>query len=62
MHRAPEFEIDPFLLPTCDVCGGAVSLSHIEPATDRMPAKRVYRCAHCGAEKVLLSTDRAESE
>jgi hypothetical protein len=58
MKRAPEFEIDPFLLPTCDLCGGPVNLSHIEPATDHMPVQRVYRCSRCGAEKVVPSTDR----
>lgn len=57
MSSAPEFAIDPFLLPTCDRCGGAVNLSYVEPATDQMPTKRVYRCSQCDAEKLVLSPD-----
>jgi hypothetical protein len=59
MKRAPEFDIDPFLIPTCDLCGGTVNLSYIEPATDQMPTKRVYRCSQCDAEKLVLSTEGA---
>jgi hypothetical protein len=61
MTHAPEFAIDPFLLPTCDHCGGAVNLSYVEPATDQMPTKRVYRCAECDAEKLVLSGDAGSS-
>jgi hypothetical protein len=55
MKRTPEFDIDPFLLPTCDLCGCAVNLSYVEPATDQMPAKRIYRCSQCNAEKLVPS-------
>jgi hypothetical protein len=57
MKRASGFDIDPFLLPTCDVCGSPVNLSYVEPATDQMPAKRIYRCSQCGAEKTVLARD-----
>jgi hypothetical protein len=43
-------KINPFLLPTCIVCGSPVSLSHVEPASDHAPEKRIYRCAECDAE------------
>jgi len=59
MNRAPGIDINPFLLPTCDHCGAAVNLSHVEPATDQMPAKRFYRCPQCDAEKLVLSADNS---
>ena len=57
MNRVPEFEIDPFLLPTCDHGGGPVNLSYVAPATDQMPLKRVYRRAQCDAEKLILTAN-----
>jgi hypothetical protein len=62
MKRAPEFEIDPFLLPTCDLCGGPVNLSYVEPATGKTPAKRIYRCLRCGAEKLIQSTESRDAD
>jgi hypothetical protein len=62
MKRAPEFEIDPFLLPTCNLCGGPLNLSYVEPKTDQAPARRIYRCLHCGAEKLVQSTDSRDSD
>jgi hypothetical protein len=34
-----------------------VNLPYVEPATDQMPTKRVYRCSQCDAEKLVLSPD-----
>jgi DNA-directed RNA polymerase subunit RPC12/RpoP len=62
MSSGPDFQFDPFLLPTCDVCGAAVNLSHVEPAMDQLPAKRVYRCPRCNAEKILPSGDRSGAD
>jgi hypothetical protein len=55
MNRTIAAKINPFLLPTCIVCGGPVSLSHVEPATDHEPERRVYRCAECNAEQAVTS-------
>jgi len=46
-------KINPFLLPTCAVCGGPLSLSHVEPASDHEPERRIYRCAECNAEQAV---------
>lgn len=47
-------KINPFLLPTCAVCDGPVNLSHVEPAIDDNPERRIYRCAHCNAEQAVV--------
>lgn len=53
MNRTPFIKINPFLLPTCPVCDGPVSLSRIEPASDGEPEQRIYCCPECGAEKTI---------
>jgi hypothetical protein len=58
MNRKMAAKINPFLLPTCSVCGGHVSLSHVEPATDQEPERRIYRCAECNAEQAMISPKR----
>jgi hypothetical protein len=54
MNRTPAKKINPFLLPTCLVCGGPVNLSHVEPATEDRSERRIFRCAHCNAEQAIL--------
>jgi hypothetical protein len=47
-------EFDPFLLPLCQ-CGGATSLSHMEPhPSDRELQLRTFRCSECGAEQTFI--------
>jgi hypothetical protein len=53
MNRTLSAKMNPFLLPTCIACGGHVSLSHVEPATDHEPERRIYRCAECNAEQAV---------
>jgi DNA-directed RNA polymerase subunit RPC12/RpoP len=53
MNRTMTAKINPFLLPTCIVCGSPVSLSYVEPATDHEPERRIYRCAECSAEQTV---------
>ena len=56
MDRPALFNIDPFLLPTCETCDGRLSLAHIMPATDLEAERHVYRCSECGAQHVRTSS------
>jgi hypothetical protein len=55
MNRTPAVKINPFLLPTCSVCDGPSNLSHVEPAVDDRPERRIYRCAYCNAEQAIVA-------
>jgi hypothetical protein len=54
MNRTPAMKINPFLLPTCSVCGGPVNLSHVEPASEDHPERRIFRCTHCDTEQTVV--------
>jgi hypothetical protein len=58
MNRTRAAKINPFLLPTCAVCGGPLSLSHIEPESDHEPERRIYRCAECNAEQAVIAPSK----
>jgi DNA-directed RNA polymerase subunit RPC12/RpoP len=45
------FHLDPFILPVCSTCGGAMNLSWAAPALlDDEHELRGYRCTGCGEE------------
>jgi hypothetical protein len=51
-------KINPFLLPTCVVCGGPMNLSYVEPASESESERRVYRCSDCNAEQTVPSPQK----
>jgi hypothetical protein len=52
MEPTATVRFNSFLLPTCAICAGFMTLSHVEPATEYEFEKRVYRCSECAAEQM----------
>ena len=51
---------DPFLLPLCDVCGGAMNLSSVEPHPTRSDFEiKTFSCTQCGAPQAFDVQRRA---
>jgi hypothetical protein len=60
VDRATRIKIDPFLLPSCEICDGPLNLAYIEPVMGSAPERRAYRCARCHAEQILPVPDHAK--